>query len=221
LLLDLFCCEGGASAGYREAGFDVYGVDINPQPNYPFPFLQADAIETLRKIIDGTAGLSVGVAAISASPPCQSYSTMSNRHGSSEERLIGDVRELLDATGLPYVIENVCGARPHMRNPMMLHGGQFGLNLYRPRLFESNMLLMSPPPAPRPQNAAAVYGHREGRRLLWTRTDGTELRAASLEEAREAMRMPWASWNGCREAIPPAYTEWIGHQLIQQIGPEL
>ena len=142
---------------------------------------------------------------------------MTNRHGSDEPELIADVRDMLEASGVPYIIENVCGARPHMQNPMMLHGGHFGLNVYRPRLFESNMMLMSPTPASPPKDAAAVYGRREDRRLLWTRADGSELRAASLGEARTAMQMPWASWNGCREAIPPAYTEFIGRQLIDQL----
>ena len=164
LLLDLFCGAGGAAMGYHRAGFDVIGVDIDPQPNYPFPFVQADA---LNPPFDLTR-----FAAIHASPPCQSYSTMSNRHGSAELELIDDVREMLQASGLPWVIENVTGARRSMRSPQMLHGGHFGLNVYRPRLFE----------------------------------------------ARVAMDMPWATWNGCREAIPPAYTEHIGRQLIDHIG---
>lgn len=210
LLLDLFCCEGGAATGYHRAGFDVIGVDIEPQPNYPFPFVQADA---LNPPFDLTR-----FDAIHASPPCQSYSTMSNRHGSAELELIDDVREMLQTSGLPWVIENVTGARRSMRSPQMLHGGHFGLNVYRPRLFESNVLLLSLPKAPRPTNPVAVYGVKEDRRRLWTRKDGTELRAASLEQAREAMGMPWATWNGCREAIPPAYTEHIGRQLIDHIG---
>ena len=213
LLLDLFCCEGGAAVGYHRAGFDVIGVDIDPQPNYPFTFVQGDALDKIN-----TIGREVD--AIHASPPCQSYTTMSNRHGSHELELIGETRWMLRAIGVPYAIENVCGARSHMESPIMLHGGQFGLNLYRPRLFESNVILTPPPKAPRPKDAAAVYGRREDRRLLWTRADGSELRAASLDEAREAMGMPWATWNGCREAIPPAYTEFIGRQLIDQLDKE-
>jgi len=211
LLLDLFCCEGGAATGYHEAGFDILGVDINPQPLYPFEMIQADALDDRVWAMDG-------VAAYHASPPCQSYSTMSNRHGSDEPELIHLVRHRLEATGKPWVIENVVGAKRAMRSPLRLHGGQFGLRLFRPRYFESNILLMAPEPAPRVKDAVAVYGVREDRRLLWTREDGTELRAATLEQARDAMEMPWASWNGCREAIPPAYTRFIGEQLMREVS---
>jgi DNA (cytosine-5)-methyltransferase 1 len=213
LLLDLFCCEGGAATGYHAAGFDIVGLDIDPQPNYPFQFIRADALDFL-----AMADLR-RFDAIHASPPCQSYSTMTNNpdRPSKEPELIAPVRDLLMATGLPYVIENVVGARPHMESPMSIHGGQFGLNLYRPRLFESNVLLTPPPKAARPKNAAAVYGRKGDGRRLWTRKDGTELRAATLEEARQAMGMPWATWNGCREAIPPAYTNFVGRQLLAQL----
>jgi DNA (cytosine-5)-methyltransferase 1 len=207
-LLDLFCCEGGAARGYMDAGFYVVGVDIEPQPLYAGDeFHQADAM---------TFDLS-GFDAIHASPPCQSYSNMSNRWGSDELELIAPMRERLSGMSVPWVIENVVGARSAMEGALLLHGGQFGLNLYRPRLFESNILLMSPGDAPRPKDAAAVYGRREDRRRLFTRKDGTELHAASLDEARVAMEMPWASWNGVREAIPPAYTEWIGTQLLAHL----
>lgn len=208
-LLDLFCCEGGAAVGYQRAGFHVTGVDIDPQPNYAGDeFHQADALEF------PLAGFDV----VHASPPCQGYTTMSNRWGSTSPLLIDAVRDRLTDYGvLVWVIENVVGAKAHMRSPMRLHGGQFGLNLYRPRLFESNVLLSPPPKAPRPKDAAAVYGIREDGRRLCTRVDGTELHAATLAEARQAMEMPWATWNGCREAIPPAYTEHIGRQLIDHL----
>jgi DNA (cytosine-5)-methyltransferase 1 len=225
LLLDLFCCEGGAATGYHRAGFDVIGVDINPQPLYPFKFIQADALDYVDRYVRANdVGMWHGpwFDAVHASPPCQSYSTMSNRHGSDEPELIAPTRDILKATGLPYVIENVTGARSHMRSPMALHGGQLGMTVYRPRLFESNILLTPPPKAPIPKNPVAVYGRQPGNgRLLWTRTDGTHLRAATLEEAREAMGMPWASWNGCREAIPPAYTEFIGRQLLAHVNAEV
>lgn len=218
-LLDLFCCQGGAGMGYRRAGFDVTGVDIDPQPRYPqaLTFRQWDALDVLSRMENGSFPLG-HFDAIHASPPCQGYSTMSNRHGSDVPQLIDDVRWYLERIGLPYVIENVVGAKRAMRSPMRLHGGQFGLNLYRPRLFESNVLLTPPPPAPRVKNPAAVYGRVESKpRLLWTRNDGTELRSATLEEAREAMGMPWADWQGVREAIPPAYCEWIGRQLAAHL----
>lgn len=206
-LLELFCGAGGSAVGYHRAGFEVVGVDIAAQPEFPFEFVQADAL---------TFPLD-GFDAIHASPPCQAYTTMSTRHGSHAPELIAAVRERLVASGVPWVIENVVGARRHMRSPLMLHGGQFGLGVWRPRLFESNVLLFAPPPAARPRDAAAVYGRREDRRLLWRRADGTELRAASLEEARAAMGMPWASWPGLREAIPPSFTEHVGHQLLAHL----
>jgi DNA (cytosine-5)-methyltransferase 1 len=209
LLLDLFCCEGGAATGYHRAGFDVIGVDLEPQPNYPFTFIHADALDV--------SLWPEGIDAIHASPPCQSYSTMANRYGSKELELIAPTRELLKATGLPYIIENVCGARSHMESPLLIHGGQLGMRVYRPRLFESNCLLSPPPSAPMPTDPIAVYGKNDQRRI-WTRNDGSELRAASLDEARDAMGMPWASWNGCREAIPPAYTEWLGTQLLAYVA---
>ena len=213
-IADLFCCEGGAAMGYYRAGFEVVGFDIEPQRRYPFEFRQADIMG-----FDGHESFwREEFDAIHASPPCQSYSNMSNRHGSDELELIDETRALLQATGLPWIIENVTGARSHMWSPMALHGGQLGMRVYRPRLFESNVLLTPPPKASPPKDAVAVYGRKEDHRRLWTRKDGTKLRAASLEEAREAMEMPWASWNGCREAIPPAYTEWIGTQLLQHLG---
>lgn len=215
LLLDLFCCEGGAATGYVHAGFDVIGVDRAAQPLYPFEFHQGDWLEQAERLMETMA-----FAAIHASPPCQSYTTMSNRFGSEEEELLGPVRDWLRAIGLPYVIENVTGARKAMESPILIHGGQLGMTVYRPRLFESNIVLTPPPKAPSPPNPVAVYGQKDDRRRLWTRKDGTELRAASLAEARVAMEMPWASWNGVREAIPPKYAEFIGKQLRDQLGEE-
>lgn len=209
-ILDLFCGAGGAAMGYHRAFPDaeIIGVDIVAQPRYPFTFVQGDAM---------TYPLD-GFDLIHASPPCQGYTTMSNRHGSDSPLLIAELRQRLIDSGVPFVIENVCGARRHMRSPLMLHGGMFGIGVYRPRLFESNMMLMAPPPAARPLDAAAVYGRREDRRRLWTRVDGSELHAATLDEARVAMEMPWADWTGVREAIPPAYTEWIGAQFAPQLA---
>lgn len=200
--------------GYHRAGFDVVGVDIVDRPNYPFMFVQRDALDVPLQ----------GFDAYHASPPCQAHTTMSNRHrgqggkADSHVDLIDAVRQRLVGTGKPYVIENVPGARKQLRNPVVLTGGMFGLRVERPRLFESNVLLLAPPVA-RVENPVGVYGRAHDGRRLSTRKDGSEQRAAaSLAEAQEAMGMPWASWRGCAEAIPPAYTEFIGRQLLASLN---
>jgi DNA (cytosine-5)-methyltransferase 1 len=212
-LLDLFCGAGGAAMGYNRAGFDVVGVDIRPQPNYPFEFIQADALDYLAELHERP--LHVWYEAIHASPPCQTYTTMNNRHGSDSPPLITETRALLEATGLPYVIENVPGARSHMLEPATITGETVGLRVHRPRLFETNWTLMVSR-APRQRDPVAVYGKQDGRRL-WTRADGSELRAALWPEASVAMGIDWMTWDELCEAIPPAYTELIGHQLRQHV----
>jgi DNA (cytosine-5)-methyltransferase 1 len=197
--------------GYHRAGFDVVGVDIEPQPHYPFRFVQDDAL----KVLDRAWELAL-FDAIHASPPCPGYTTMNNRHGSESPKLIGQVRELLEAGGLPWVIENVPGALSAMRSPIKLTGEMFRLGVHRPRLFESNVMLLAPPRPKRQKEPVAVYGKNDGRRL-WTRKDGSELRCASLEEAQRAMGIDWADWQGVKDAVPPAYTEFIGTQLIQHL----
>lgn len=215
-LLDLFCCQGGAGEGYRRAGFDILGVDIDPQPDNPHPFVQADAIAYL-------AEHGHKFDAIHASPPCQAYTTMSNRHrgnggkADSWPKLIDPVRDLCLELGKPFVIENVVGARKALRNPTKLHGGMFGLGVDRPRLFETNFPVVITK-APRPSNIIGVYGKHHDGRLLWRRRDGTELRAASsVAQAGEAMGIDWMTWDGLRECVPPAYTEHIGRQLVAHI----
>lgn len=218
-LLDLFCGAGGASMGYHRAGFDVVGVDRDSHPDYPFEFIQADALEVAA---DLSFMRSFGVRA--ASPPCQARTTMSNRYrgkgGPTDDhpRLIGPVRELLLAAGGPYVIENVVGARDEMRDPILLHGGMFGLQVHRPRLFESNVFLLGFG-APAPKNPIGVYGrHHDGRRL-WTRADGTsQYCARTLAEGQAAMGIDWMAWNDLTEAIPPAYTEFLGGQLFDVLA---
>ena len=207
--LDIFCCAGGCTRGYQFAFGDVHftGVDINPQPNYcGDEFIQADAL---------TFPLE-GYDFIHASPPCQGYTTMNNRHGSASPLLIHIIRERLQQSGVPYVIENVSGAKRHLRNPIELTGEMFGLRVHRPRLFESNVMLLAPAKPRRQRNPTAVYGRQDGRRL-WTRADGSELHVANLEDASEAMGIDWMSWNEIREAIPPAYTEYIGSQILSYI----
>lgn len=218
-LLDLFCGAGGASVGYHRAGFAVLGVDIVPQPRYPFEFVRADALEALRQWIDGDTHLELGeFAAIHASPPCQSYSMAANNgSGKDAPRLIGPTRDLLLASGLPYVIENVEKARPFMREPALICGGSLGLRIKaldadnpRHRLFETNWSLMVPPCSHRRGRTIGVYGNGTNQ---WHREKyGRNLTAA---EKNEAMEIDWMARGSLEQAIPPAMTELVGHQLIQ------
>lgn len=223
LLLDLYCSAGGAGMGYARAGFHVVGVDIECQPHYPFQleFWRADALDAL------THGVpAYGLAdfdAIHASPPCQAHTTMSNRwrgaggKADSHVDLIAATRELLIATGLPYVIENVVGARAHMRNPITLHGGMFGLGVHRPRLFESNMLILVPK-APAVADPVGVYGKTHDGRRLFDRGDGSiQFAASSVAQAGAAMGIDWMDWRELCEAIPPSYTEFVGAQLLEHL----
>lgn len=215
-LLDLFCGAGGAAVGYHRAGFDVVGVDINPQPHYPFEFHQGDALlisdSDIRQF-----------DAVHASPPCQAHTTMSNRWRGAGGKADGHVDRIavtrLHIHGLPYVIENVPGARKFLIEPITLTGGMFKLGVHRPRLFESNMPLYAPPKAGAPRDGIGVYGKQPDGRRLWTRRDGsTQRAAASVAEAQQAMGMDWCpDWRGIAEAIPPAYTEWIGAQLLEAV----
>lgn len=214
-LLDLFCGAGGAGMGYHRAGFDVVGVDINPQPHYPFEFHQADAM---------TFPLD-GFDYIHASPPCQAYSTMGNRSRAEDKRklppapdLLVSMIERLQASSASFVVENVGGAKQLMKPffYFVLSGGQFGLGVHRPRYFVSNRLIIAPPKARPPVNGIGVYGRtHDGRRLFNRKSNGTYRCARTLEEAQIAMGMNWADWHGVKEAIPPAYTEYIGRQLLQ------
>ena len=229
LLLDLFCCQGGAAKGYADAGFDVVGVDIEPQPRYPFTFLEYDALLVLQGLAsDGEfSWLRLqDFAAIHASPPCQFRTQMAAAHRSrgfdSRPDLLTPTRTALRSLGKPYVVENVPGAKSKMSATLALHGGMFGLGVHRPRLFESNILILAPR-TPVTGKPVGVYGERPAKNYS-TRLNGnmsgkrSEFRIArSLEEARELMGMPWADWHGCKEAVPPAYTRHIGAALLAAI----
>lgn len=229
LLLDLFCCQGGASMGYHDAGFDVVGVDIDPQPRYPFPFRQMDALEALDAVArggalafydpDGHKRIVWGhhVAAIHASPPCQAHSTITP-DPSKHQDLIGPTRDLLEQTGRPWVIENVEGAKRVLLDPVRVCGSDLDLRVRRHRLFESNVPLRGTECDHRGQGTpVGVYGALRSRH--WARPDGTSrgLKATSVDEARDVMGMPWADWDGCTQAIPPVYAEHIGRQLMVHV----
>lgn len=216
-LLDLYCAAGGAAMGYSRAGFDVVGVDHNKQPHYPFEFVLADCLEL-------DANWLRSFDAIHASPPCQAYTTMSAKHrgkgGKADQHpdMIAPTRKALKQTGLPYVIENVPGAKREMRDCVVLNGGMFGLGVDRPRLFETNWLLMVPDKV-RVPHSVGVYGNAPDGRLLWQRADGSQQRAAKgLQEGADAMEIDWMEWSELRLAIPPAYTELIGTQLLAHLA---
>lgn len=217
LLLDLFCCAGGASMGYSRAGFEVTGVDIDPQPRYPFPFHQADAIEFLKAHGDE-------FDVIHASPPCQKFSNMTT--GRWQDRvpdhpdLIKPIRELLIKLGKPYIIENVSGARAELINPFMLCGTMFqlqtsqGNQLLRHRYFESNFIWPLVPPCQHNKaSAVGVYGggQNPGRKR------GTDPSAFGIEARKEAMGIDWMTGQELNESIPPAYTQFIGNKIMESL----
>jgi DNA (cytosine-5)-methyltransferase 1 len=213
LLLDLFCGAGGAAMGYHRAGFRVLGIDIDPQPNYPFQFIQTCALKTI-KIIGHHAD------AIHASPPCQAYSTMTADPG-RHARLIPVVRELVQRSSVPYVIENVEGAQRELINPVRLCGSSFGLAVRRHRYFETSVAILGVPCSHASQGVpVGVYGdHPEPNEYLRPGS-GTRrgIKAKSLEHAREAMGIDWMkSYTELAQAIPPAYTEYIGAQLLDAV----
>lgn len=232
-LLDLFCGAGGASVGYHRAGFDVVGVDINPQPRYPFEFVQADAMLLLDDLLDGwpTSGFAAGYTldgfdAIHASPPCQDHSplrSVAGEHGTGW--MLDATRSRLRASGLPYVIENVEAAR--LPGSLVLCGTEFGLRtsggrwLRRHRRFESGTFLVgaggcmcagaSTPPT-------GVYGDlaRNDRRVQHSKRGDVMMRAG-VATARALLDCPWMDGPELSQAIPPAYTEFIGEQLMAAI----
>lgn len=206
-LLDLYCGQGGAAMGYHKAGFDVVGIDINPQPRYPFEFIQADALEYLAE-----HGHRYDV--VHASPPCQSYSALGALHPHKVyPDLVAATREALEPTGKPYAIENVMPAPLLRDRSVVLCGGMFGLRTYRHRRFESNIDLAAPT-HPKHVIRTATKQRRarwnEGWHVSITGDVGTYL-------GPEAMGIDWMSGNGLCEAIPPAYTEFIGRQLLEAV----
>lgn len=202
-LLDLFCCQGGAGTGYARAGFEVVGVDIEPQPRYPFEFYQADAVEFLVQY-------GHEFDAIHASPPCQAHTLAQRIQRNDHPDMIEPTRRALLALGRPWVIENVPGAP--LVEPVLLCGPMFGLHTYRHRLFESSVPLTVPE---HPEHVARTT--KMGR----PRRDGEFMHIvgnfSGVDAARQIMGMDWANRDGLREAIPPAYTEHIGAQLMQAV----
>ncbi|MER6158522.1 SAM-dependent methyltransferase [Streptomyces sp. NPDC001868] len=209
-LLDLFCKQGGAGKGYADAGFDVTGVDTEPQPRYPHRFVQADALAFVREH-------GAGFDFIHASPPCQFYSDTQRLTGNAHPDLIAPTRAALEATGRPYVIENVRGAVPHLHAPVLLCGGMFALETYRHRYFETGRWTLT---APRhPQHTAPVA--KMGRPIPPGHFGQFVGNFSGVDHARRVMGVDWMNRDGIRECIPPAYTQHIGRTALTQLSPAL
>lgn len=200
-LLDLFCKAGGASEGYRRAGFDVTGVDIEPQPQYKAGnFVQADAL-------DYVAQYGYQYDAITASPPCQAHSWSAARWDKDWPDFIPHIRFLLMCTGKPYIIENV--EQAPLLDPITLCGTQFGLRVFRHRKFESNIALTPPPKCSHkgkrigfgPDDFVTVAGHGGNG-------------SGKLSNWQDAMGIDWMDKDHITQSIPPAYTYYLGAQLM-------
>lgn len=203
-LLDLFCKAGGAGMGYHRAGFEVVGVDIDPQPNYPFEFHQADAFEYFHehwKEFD----------VIHASPPCHDHTPLKSRAGEDGTGwMLPKMRELCASLPIPYVIENVMGA--HMLPDLILCADRhFGLRTVRHRQFESNVFLIQPPHPPGHSAPTSTKKRRPcfdaGMLISITGDVGSWLGPA-------CMGIDWMTGSELSQAIPPAYTEYIGRQIM-------
>ncbi|WP_297827486.1 DNA methylase [Mycobacterium sp.] len=208
-LLDLYCCQGGASKGYADAGFDVVGVDINPQPRYPYEFHQGDALEFL-------TGHGHEFDVWHGSPPCHDHSALASVAGTDGTGyLLAATRQAFTALadGRPWVIENVPGA--DMRADLMLCGSMFGLRTYRHRYFEFSDPML-PPLLPHPRHR--VRTSTKKRRTCWDKglnisvTGDIGTAIGSL-----ALGIDWMTGNGLSQAIPPAYTRVIGAHLLELI----
>jgi len=213
-LLDLFCGAGGAAAGYARAGFSVFGVDLHPQPTYPFEFEHGDALQVLRLLVDGLYGETFD--AIHASPPCQAftvYGNNSNHVRNDHPNLIPATRELLRATGLPYVIENV----PHspLIDPVQICGTGLGVRIRRHRLFETNWPLTGVP-CDHGRFTDRIFPGSSNRPNGRTVMNVGEYRVP-LATQREVMQMPWSDLYGISQAVHPSYTEHIGTQLMAHL----
>lgn len=219
LLLDLFCGAGGAAVGYHRAGFDVIGVDVEPQPNYPFEFHQADAMQVAAYIADRAEPWAHAPypAATHASPICYRWSKMRDcRPGMKDDQpdLITPLRPLLLASGIPYVIENLRGAP--LENPVPVCGSGLGLRLQRHREFECSFPAWGVPCAHGQNPWNPEYRHATNRKRRRVPVIGEWRVPERLQQ--EAMGINWMTLPELQEAIPPAYTEHIGGFLMNHLA---
>lgn len=239
-ILDLYSCAGGAAAGYARAGLQPYGVDMDAQPRYPFPFHQGDALRVLRVLRAGSGVAFIGpdgrrevlglqdFVAIHASPPCQTYSSTSSWHDKEHPALIEPTRDALRRAGLPYVIENVVGAP--LQDPLRLCGTEFDmrapdvdgvmLKLVRHRLFESNIPLQGNGGCRHDRSVitASVYGNGGG----WSTEyrDSPTRRSGYIPKTpvvRELLGIDWMTKHEMSQVVPPVMAEHIGKQIIEHV----
>lgn len=214
--LDLFCCAGGASMGLHRAGFEVVGVDIVPRSRYPFKFIQGDAL---------TIPLD-GFDFVWASPPCQGYTSMRHAPGAKgAPLLIAAIRDRLEENGAPWCIENVEEAAWAMRNPITLCGSMFnlgaqGCRTQRHRLFETNFPINQPECQHDTRPVIGVYGGHARRRAASHGGRGTRdvWEGGHKAAASEALGIDWMTLSELSEAIPPAYSEFIGKEAFRYIS---
>lgn len=222
-ILDLFCGEGGAAMGYHRAGFEVVGVDVDSRAlrRYPFETIHADALDVL-----ADTRFVAGFDAVHASAPCQAYSITRHTHGRVHPELIDPVREGLSASGLPYVIENVPGAP--LRSPLLLCGSMFDLGaidtdgtrlrLQRHRLFESNVFLFGPGTDCRHDTRIQVGGVYGGGSSDHRNSGIRGGYSPAKKTAAALIGADWMTLHGLAQSIPPAYTEFIGTQLVDSLA---
>lgn len=219
-LLDVCCKQGGASAGYAAAGFDVYGIDRQDQPRYPYTFHRMD----LRDLHAPT--LYLDFDALHFSPPCWAHSDLKHRTGREYEDFVAECRQIGEESGLPYVIENVEGAP--LLDPLVLCGTQFpGLRVIRHRLFESNVPFKAPERACPGQRRHPLVYTRDKRKAHYGRLDersafvsvngGGNCTRAAAEDAM-GIAADWMTKDGLNQAIPPRYAEFVGRQLLDQLA---
>lgn len=222
-LLDLCCCAGGAAEGYRRAGFThIIGVDIRPQKRYPFEFHQDDALDVLKALVtqwspDNAYRWGVRFDAIHVSPPCQRWAAGGNPNRQNYPDYIGEMRDLLMRIGLPYVIENVVRA-PLLSTAVEVCGGALGcanheMQIHRHRKFEANFPLVGTPCETIRPMVATITGTGTPSGFYYKHGN----RSLKIAERREVMGIDWMSASELREAVPPAYTEYIGKQLLEHL----
>lgn len=217
LLLDLYCGAGGAGMGYHRAGFDVVGFDLHQQPNYPFTFIQADALDVLRGLVTlGPWWRGRRVEAVHTSPPCQASTalTKGTNRGREYPQLIPPTRELLQQLDVPSVIENVQGAE--IRRDVTLCGEMFGLGVIRHRYFELRNATVDQPAHKPHRGRVAGYRHGEWFDGPYFAVYGDGGGKGTVAQWQTAMGIDWTDVRKeIAEAIPPAYATYIGAQLIQ------